>query len=419
MNLGEKQEKTASPETSKNLLGSTGIGATAVNSGSSNSTSDCLGLIYRSLMRMLDGEREDKKNKLDQQKKENQDEEDRNQFLIKALTSRRKPKKEKIKSEKSEKVTPKEEPKVTTPTPSAKTTTPAPKVETPKVEVPKPTTPTSKETTPPSIKPVEAKPNAPISEKVSSVSRVIKSAASISSVTKLADSGVDISSDKINPELQSRITTMATDFKGKTGKTLMITSGYRSNEKQKQLWDAKMAQTGDPAATRKLVAEPMPPLGSGAGSPHMRGMAIDINSKGAEGLNTLAGSRTSSTGWLESFGLVRPVANEDWHIQMSGTTPVGDGKLVPNKTGSAIEVSTGQTKISSSDIDKLSKENAILKEKKKSSSSVTNNNTDINEEVKSSGSSQQGDDRSSYSQKTASRPPMSNDSSAYSNKARS
>ena len=180
-----------------------------------------------------------------------------------------------------------------------------------------------------------------------------------------------------------------------------------------------MAQTGDPAATRKLVAEPMPPLGSGAGSPHMRGMAIDINSKGAEGLNTLAGSRTSSTGWLESFGLVRPVANEDWHIQMSGTTPVGDGKLVPNKTGSAIEVSTGQTKISSSDIDKLSKENAILKEKKKSSSSVTNNNTDINEEVKSSGSSQQGDDRSSYSQKTASRPPMSNDSSAYSNKARS
>ena len=161
-------------------------------------------------------------------------------------------------------------------------------------------------------------------------------------------SGVDMN---IQGSLATRVSSMAADFQTKTGKKLLITSGFRSNDKQKELWEAKLAENkGDVAATRKMVAEPSAPLGNGRGSQHMLGLAIDINSKGASGLNILAGSRTQSTGWLESFGLMRPVNNEDWHVQMSGTPPTpdnpdkpGDPVIVPSKDGAA-DPSTGAKK---------------------------------------------------------------------------
>jgi len=143
-------------------------------------------------------------------------------------------------------------------------------------------------------------------------------------------SGVDIS--KLQPALESRLATMAAAFKEKTGKKLLVTSGYRSNEKQKELFDAKLAQFGgDVARTRKLVAEPAAPLGNGKGSMHMVGLAVDINSKGADGINALAGPRDKPTGWLESFGLTRPVKGEDWHIQMVGSAPTADNPVSPGQ----------------------------------------------------------------------------------------
>jgi GH24 family phage-related lysozyme (muramidase)/uncharacterized protein YcbK (DUF882 family) len=162
-------------------------------------------------------------------------------------------------------------------------------------------------------------------------------------------SGVEIKG--IQPTLAGRVAAAAADFKAKTGKKLMITSGFRSNEKQKQLFDAKLAENGgNVAATRKMVAEPAAPLGNGRGSQHMIGLAIDINSKGESGLNVLAGPRTKPTGWLESFGLTRPVNNEDWHVQLTGTpaTPdnpdkPGDPVLAPSKDGVA-NPATGEKK---------------------------------------------------------------------------
>jgi hypothetical protein len=162
-------------------------------------------------------------------------------------------------------------------------------------------------------------------------------------------SGVEIKG--IQPTLAGRVAAAAADFKAKTGKKLMITSGFRSNEKQKQLFDAKLAENGgNVAATRKMVAEPAAPLGNGRGSQHMIGLAIDINSKGESGLNVLAGPRTKPTGWLESFGLTRPVNNEDWHVQLTGSpaTPdnpdkPGDPVLAPSKDGVA-NPATGEKK---------------------------------------------------------------------------
>ena len=172
--------------------------------------------------------------------------------------------------------------------------------------------------------------------------------ASLSGVVKV-DSGVDISG--FSSEFEKRVATMAADFKLKTGKTLLVTSGYRSNEKQKSLFDQMVAKLGgDKAAAKKKVAEPMPPLGQGKGSFHLKGLAIDINSKGADGLNALAGPRDKPTGWLESFGLTRPVAGEDWHVQGTGLPPTPDNPanpgsptLVAGKDGKPTNLATGKS----------------------------------------------------------------------------
>ena len=170
---------------------------------------------------------------------------------------------------------------------------------------------------------------------------------SLASLVK-TQTGVDISG--FQSEFEKRVAAMAADFKEKTGKALLVTSGYRSNEKQKELWDKALAANGgDVALTRKKVAEPMAPLGKGKGSQHLQGLAIDINSKGSEGLNALAGPRDKPTGWLEAFGLIRPVPGEDWHVQASGAAPTPDNPNKPGapievagKTGQAVDVSTGK-----------------------------------------------------------------------------
>jgi lysozyme len=169
---------------------------------------------------------------------------------------------------------------------------------------------------------------------------------SLASVAKV-QSGVDISGFK--SDFEKRVASMAAAFKEKTGKSLLITSGYRSNEKQKELYDQALAANGgNEALTRKKVAQPMPPLGKGKGSFHIKGLAIDINSKGEAGLNALAGSRDAPTGWLEKFGLTRPVPGEDWHVQATGLAPTADNPenpgapiLVAGKDGKAVDVESG------------------------------------------------------------------------------
>ena len=170
-----------------------------------------------------------------------------------------------------------------------------------------------------------------------------KSSGSLAQLVK-TQSGVDISGFK--PAFEDAVASMADAFKKETGKSLLITSGYRSNEKQKELYDKKLAETGgNVAATRKLVAEPMPPLGQGKGSLHLKGLAIDINSKGADGLNALAGPRDKPTGWLEKFGLSRPVPNEDWHVQPATLSAVGDSNTAVNDSGKVINLATGKPEV--------------------------------------------------------------------------
>ena len=173
---------------------------------------------------------------------------------------------------------------------------------------------------------------------------------SLSSVASV-QSGVDLSG--LHPEFEKRLVNMATAFKEQNGNKLLITSAYRSNEKQAELFRAKVAELGgNEAAAAKLVARPMPPLGTGKGSFHLKGLAIDINSKGPGGLNALAGSRDSPTGWLEKFGLIRNVPREDWHVQPSGTLPTADNPenpgaptLVAGKDGKPMDLAAGKKEL--------------------------------------------------------------------------
>ncbi len=211
---------------------------------------------------------------------------------------------------------------------------------------------------------------------------VTKPAGNLDSITKKADPGVDTS--KFNGEFQRRIELMATAFKQETGKMLLITSGYRSNEKQKELYDADLAKNnGKPSGK---VAQPMAPLGQGKGSVHMQGLGIDINSKGPDGLNVLAGTRDNPTGWLEKFGLIRNVKGEDWHVTVGGAPPTPDDKEVPDKKGNAVDVETGKV-VQGANIGKSSNEIAVEQRNQSKpknptvvNAGVTNNTTIIREE---------------------------------------
>jgi len=160
--------------------------------------------------------------------------------------------------------------------------------------------------------------------------------------------GVEI--DKFNKSFEERIAMMAASFKTETGKKLLITSGFRTNEQQKVLYDAKVKELGgDEKAAGKLVARPAAPLGTGKGSLHAAGLAVDINSQGEAGINRLAGTWDKPTGWLEKFGLSRPVPKENWHVQAMGTPPTSDNpsnpgspSIVPDEKGNAINAADGK-----------------------------------------------------------------------------
>jgi len=254
------------------------------------------------------------------------------------------------------------------------------KITTPTTQAPSPSAPAVSSTP---AAPVAATPS-PAPEPISGDAKEEpgqKSAGSLAQLVK-TQPGVDMSGFK--PALEDPVAKMADAFKRETGKPLLITSGFRSNEKQKELFDKKVAELGgNVAAAKKMVAEPMPPLGQGKGSLHLKGLAIDINAKGDAGINVLAGTRDKPTGWLEKFGLTRPVPNEDWHVQPATLPAVADGKNVVNDSGKVTNLATGKPDVG----EKVSKNSVELAQNKREqekrqtptviNAGITNNNTNV------------------------------------------
>ena len=173
-------------------------------------------------------------------------------------------------------------------------------------------------------------------------------------------SGVDTAN--IQQGMQDRVARMAKVFKEVTGKTLLVTSGYRSDDKQMQLWSAKYnsMKAANPNAseaqlikmTRKWVALPIA-LG-GRGSAHNRGTAVDINSKGASSIDaingmTYNGQKVTTNSFLSMFGLARPLGHEPWHVQPLEGAPTPDNPdpnatpLVADSKGNMVNLETGKS----------------------------------------------------------------------------
>lgn len=179
-------------------------------------------------------------------------------------------------------------------------------------------------------------------------------------VTTKQNSNVDTSN--FEGGFEDRLAKMAAKFEEVTGNKLMITSGYRSEEKQKELWDAKKSELTKAhpewsaaevdRAVGKLVARPV--AYGGKGSRHNSGLAVDINSKGSAGIEAIngveiGGQKVTTDSFLAKYGLFRPMKHEPWHIQPLGDTPMPDNPdpnskaLVADASGKAMDLESGKT----------------------------------------------------------------------------
>jgi len=120
--------------------------------------------------------------------------------------------------------------------------------------------------------------------------------------TPLTESAtVDGSIVEIHPLLLARFT-VAQSFAQADGFELSLTSGFRTLDRQEELFDQEVAIRGSETEASKWVLPPQ-------FSHHPKGLAIDVNYPGDK----------SAAYWLETngsrFGLCRVYANEWWHFE--------------------------------------------------------------------------------------------------------
>jgi hypothetical protein len=98
-------------------------------------------------------------------------------------------------------------------------------------------------------------------------------------------------------KLAKMLASMPDDLKG----SVTINSGYRSVERQQQLWLEALKKYGSPEAARKWVAPP-------GSSQHNKGNAADLG-YGSDAARQWVHQNAGN------FGLSFPLANENWHIE--------------------------------------------------------------------------------------------------------
>ena len=131
---------------------------------------------------------------------------------------------------------------------------------------------------------------------------------SVPSLTRMNDGAQVKGLQGLNADFSTNLTAFINAAKA-DGIDLGIGSGFRSVEKQKQLWEQALKKYGTPEKARKWVAPP-------GRSNHNRGTAVDLNSSGAFlGKN----KNTKATQWAhanaEKFGLHFRMGHEPWHIE--------------------------------------------------------------------------------------------------------
>lgn len=102
-------------------------------------------------------------------------------------------------------------------------------------------------------------------------------------------------------DFQKRLATMIASMPKELQGNVTINSGFRSIERQQQLWLEALKKYGSPEAARKWVAPP-------GNSQHNKGNAADLG-YGSDAARQWVHSNANQ------FGLSFPLKNEDWHIE--------------------------------------------------------------------------------------------------------
>lgn len=107
------------------------------------------------------------------------------------------------------------------------------------------------------------------------------------------------SADGLHPGLAAAVDTLVTASAGR----VWIVSGLRSSERQARLWSEALHEYGSPEAADDWVARP-------GTSMHEKGLAVD-----------LGGDLERAAELVERLGLPlhRPLPNEPWHFELSGS----------------------------------------------------------------------------------------------------
>lgn len=118
--------------------------------------------------------------------------------------------------------------------------------------------------------------------------------------------------DGLDESFADNLAAMMQDAPPDIREGLGIYSGYRSTERQAQLWADALKKYGSPEAARKWVAPP-------GRSNHNHGQAVDLSYNG----QSLARAPQNVVDWVHQnagkYGLYFPLSNENWHIEPLGT----------------------------------------------------------------------------------------------------
>ena len=96
---------------------------------------------------------------------------------------------------------------------------------------------------------------------------------------------------------------------------ITVTSGTRTRAQQEKLWKAALAKYGSPEAARKWVAPP-------GSSKHETGEANDLRFS-SQAVKQWAHANAAR------FGLVFPLSNEPWHVELIGARSGGSSRPLP------------------------------------------------------------------------------------------
>ena len=125
----------------------------------------------------------------------------------------------------------------------------------------------------------------------------------------------------LDPAFQNSLAQLFLNAPPEIQAQLRLTSGFRSPERQEQLWQEALVKYGSPEAARKWVAPP-------GRSKHNHGQAVDLKYLGDD-------AKAWAHANAERYGLHFPMAHEPWHIEPAGSR----GGSVP-KAPSVIDMAT-------------------------------------------------------------------------------